>query len=175
MASARASYVSLILVSILFLGFVLVKFRQHKKADQLLLQSAYLLLPILSAFFITQAINTQVTTLQENNSGRYGSVIGNISSIALTNDASSYRFKLWEHAFDYIAENPLMGCGYGNWKLASIPYEKEYIDDLNVPAHAHNDFLEHAAELGLLGGLLYLSLYVCLFFCTIKTFTICCF
>lgn len=169
MASARASYVSLILVSILFLGFVLMQFRQHKKAEQLLLQSAYLLLPILSAFFITQAINTQVTTLQENNSGRYGSVIGNISSIALTNDASSYRFKLWEHAFDYIAENPLMGCGYGNWKLASIPYEKEYIDDLNVPAHAHNDFLEHAAELGLLGGLLYLSLYVCLFFCTIKT------
>ncbi len=169
MASARASYVSLILVSIIFLGFVLVKFRAHKKADQLLLQSAYLLLPLLSAFFITQAINTQVTTLQESNSGRYGSVIGNISSIALTNDASSYRFKLWEHAFDYIAENPLMGCGYGNWKLASIPYEKEYIDDLNVPAHAHNDFLEHAAELGLLGGLLYLSLYVCLFFCTIKT------
>ncbi len=169
MASARASYVSLILVSIIFIGFVLVKFRQHKKAEHLLLQSAYLLLPILSAFFITQAINTQVTTLQESNSGRYGSVIGNISSIALTNDASSYRFKLWEHAFDYIAENPLMGCGYGNWKLASIPYEKEYIDDLNVPAHAHNDFLEHAAELGLLGGLLYLSLYVCLFLCTIKT------
>jgi O-antigen ligase/Tfp pilus assembly protein PilF len=169
MASARSSYVSLFLVSLLFLGFVLVEFRKHKRADQLLLQSAYLLLPLLSAFFITQAINTQVTTLQENNSGRYGSVIGNISSIALTNDASSYRFKLWEHAFDYIAENPLMGCGYGNWKLASIPYEKEYIDDLNVPAHAHNDFLEHAAELGLLGGLLYLSLYVCLFFFTIKT------
>lgn len=169
MASARSSYVSLFLVSIVFLAFLLIEFRKHKKADQLLLQSAYLLLPLLSAFFITQAINTQVTTLQENNSGRYGSVLGNISSIALTNDASSYRFKLWEHAFDYIAENPLMGCGYGNWKLASIPYEKEYIDDLNVPAHAHNDFLEHAAELGLLGGLLYLSLYVCLFFCTIKT------
>jgi len=169
MASARSSYVSLFLVSLIFLVFLFVEFRKHKKADKLLLQSAYLLLPLLSAFFITQAINTQVTTLQENNSGRYGSVIGNISSIALTNDASSYRFKLWEHAFDYIAENPLMGCGYGNWKLASIPYEKEYINDLNVPAHAHNDFLEHAAELGLLGGLLYLSLYVCLFFCTIKT------
>jgi O-antigen ligase len=169
MASARASYVSLFLVSIIFLVFLIFEFRKYKKVDQLLLQCAYLLLPLLSAFFITQAINTQVSTLQEANSGRYGSVIGNISSIALTNDASSYRFKLWEHAFDYIAEHPLMGCGYGNWKLASIPYEKEYIDDLNVPAHAHNDFLEHAAELGILGGLLYLSLYVCLFFFTIKT------
>jgi len=169
MASARSSYVSLFLVSLIFLSFLFVEFRKHKKADKLLLQSAYLLLPLLSAFFITQAINTQVTTMQESSSGRYGNVISNISSIALTNDASSYRFKLWEHAFDYIAEHPLMGCGYGNWKLASIPYEKEYIDDLNVPAHAHNDFLEHAAELGLLGGLLYLSLYVCLFLCTIKT------
>lgn len=169
MASARASYVSLFLVSIIFIAFLILEFRKHKKADKLLLHSAYLVLPLLSAFFITQAINTQVTTLQESNSGRYGSVIENISSIALTNDASSYRFKLWEHAFDYVSENPLMGCGYGNWKLASIPYEKEYIDDLNVPAHAHNDFLEHAAELGVLGGLLYLSLFVCLFLCTIKT------
>lgn len=169
MVSARASYVSLFLVSLIFVGFLIISFLKHKKTEKLVLQTSYLLLPLVSAFFITQAIYTQTTTMQENSGGRYGNVIGNISSIALTNDASSYRFKLWEHAGDYILKNPLMGCGYGNWKLASIPYEKEYIDDLNVPAHAHNDFLEHAAELGLPGGILYLSLFVCLFFCTIST------
>lgn len=169
MASARASYFSLFILVLVCIIFFISKFLTHKKVDKLILQFTYLIIPLASSFLITQSIYFHATSLQENNIARYGNVIGNITSIELTNDGSSYRFKLWEHAFDYIAENPLMGCGYGNWKLASIPYEKEYIDDLNVPAHAHNDFLEHAAELGLLGGLLYLSLYVCLFFCTIKT------
>jgi len=169
MASARASYVSLILVTVAYIGFNVIQYLRNKQTENLLYKIAYLLLPILAAYFISQITYTQATTIQDNNAGRYGNVVGNLSSIALTNDASSYRFKLWEHAADYILKNPLMGCGYGNWKLASIPYEKEYINDLNVPAHAHNDFLEHAAELGLAGGLLYLSLFVCLFVFTLKT------
>lgn len=169
MVSARASYVSLILVTVCYLIFLLIQYFQEKKTEKLVFSASYILLPILAAFFIAQAVYTQATTIQENSGSRYGSVVANISSIALTNDASSYRFKLWEHAIDYIGDNPLMGCGYGNWKLASIPYEKEYINDLNVPAHAHNDFLEYAAELGIPGGLLYLSLYFCLFFFTLST------
>lgn len=169
MASARASYVSLILVVIVYIVFCTFQYTRNKQTEKLLYRIAYILLPILAAYFISQVTYTQATTIQDNNAGRYGNVVGNLSSIALTNDASSYRFKLWEHAADYIMKNPIMGCGYGNWKLASIPYEKEYINDLNVPAHAHNDFLEHAAELGLPGGLLYLSLYLCLFVFTLKT------
>lgn len=169
MASARASYVSLILVSICYTIFLIIQYTQSKKTETLLFRLAYLFIPIIAAVFISQISYTQATTFQDNNAGRYGNVVGNLSSIALTNDASSYRFKLWEHAIDYISKNPIMGAGYGNWKLASIPYEKEYINDLNVPAHAHNDFLEHTAELGLLGGLLYLSLYFSLFICTLKT------
>lgn len=169
MASARAAYVSLILVTLAYIVFSVLQYLRSRQPEKLLYSLSYILLPIVAAYFISQVSYTQATTIQDNNTGRYGNVVSNISSIALTNDASSYRFKLWEHAADYIMKNPLMGCGYGNWKLASIPYEKEYINDLNVPAHAHNDFLEHAAELGLLGGLLYLSLYVCLFIFTLKT------
>ncbi len=169
MASARASYVSLILVTIVYIVFCSFQYTRNKQTEKLLYRIGYILLPILAAYFISQVTYTQATTIQDNNAGRYGNVVGNLSSIALTNDASSYRFKLWEHAADYILKKPIMGCGYGNWKLASIPYEKEYINDLNVPAHAHNDFLEHAAELGLPGGLLYLSLYVCLFVFTLQT------
>ena len=62
-----------------------------------------------------------------------------------------------------------MGCGYGNWKIASIPYTKYLVDDLIVPIHAQNDFLEYFAELGLAGGLLYISLFVCVLVFTIKT------
>ncbi|HCL05392.1 MAG TPA: hypothetical protein DHW64_05255 [Chitinophagaceae bacterium] len=169
MASARASYVSLIIISISYIVFLIFQYFRNREAERLLYRIASLILPIIVAYFISQITYTQAITIQGNNTSRFGNVVSNISSISLTNDASSYRFKLWEHAADYILKNPLMGCGYGNWKLASIPYEKEYINDLNVPAHAHNDFLEHAAELGLPGGLLYLSLYFCLLLFTIKT------
>jgi len=188
MVSARASYVSLLLVTLIFIGFLVFEYLKTKKIEPLVTRSCYLLLPIIAAFFIAQAIYVQVAVPQENNAPtqavvvnnnpmalpddaatRYGNVINNISSISVSNNASSYRFKLWEHAGDYILKHPFMGCGYGNWKLASIPYEKEYINDLYVPAHAHNDFLEHAAELGILGGLLYLALYVSLFLTTLKT------
>jgi O-antigen ligase len=169
MASARASYVSLIIISISYIVFLIFQYFRNREAERLLYRIASLILPIIVAYFISQITYTQAITIQGNNTSRFGNVVSNISSISLTNDASSYRFKLWEHAADYILKNPLMGCGYGNWKLASIPYEKEYINDLNVPAHAHNDFLEHCAELGLPGGLLYLSLYLCLFLFTLKT------
>ncbi|MFZ9718628.1 MAG: O-antigen ligase family protein, partial [Chitinophagaceae bacterium] len=70
------------------------------------------------------------------------------------------RTTLWASALDYIQHHPICGAGYGNWKLASIPYEREHIDELFVAYHSHNDFLEMTAETGWLGGLTYLSLFV---------------
>jgi tetratricopeptide (TPR) repeat protein len=82
-----------------------------------------------------------------------GAVTARIQSIKLENNASSGRLHLWEGAFDYATKHPLMGAGYGNWKLASIPYEKEFTNDLFVPYHSHNDFLEMFADLGIVGGI----------------------
>jgi len=68
----------------------------------------------------------------------------------------------WNAAFDYFIKHPFLGCGYGNWKLASIPYDKEISNDLFVPYHAHNDFLEIGAELGIIGFGLFIGLFIIL-------------
>ncbi len=166
--NARSSYVGLLLVAGIYIAFCLLSFRKDKRKELLLYRAAYLLLPLLIALFCANMILTSAQSFQDEKGG-YGTVTERLGTIGLTNDASNYRFALWRHAIDYSKHHPLMGCGFGNWKLASIPYEKEYIDDLNVPAHSHNDFLETTAELGLAGGMLLLALFVVLIVYTVRT------
>jgi O-antigen ligase len=52
--------------------------------------------------------------------------------------------------------------------LASIPYEKEYTNDLFVPYHCHNDYIEMFADLGVIGGLSFATLFVLLGITTIQ-------
>jgi O-antigen ligase/tetratricopeptide (TPR) repeat protein len=166
--NARSSYVGLLLITGIYIAFCLFTFWKYKRKELLLYRTGYLLLPLLIAFFSSNMILSSAQSFQDEKGG-YGTVAERFGTIGFTNDASSYRFALWKHAVDYSKHHPLMGCGYGNWKLASIPYEKEYIDDMNVPAHSHNDFLETSAELGLPGGLLLLALFVILVVYTIRT------
>jgi len=93
-----------------------------------------------------------------------------ISSIAFTNESSSYRFFIWENAFDYISQNPFIGCGIGNWKVESAAYWSTFGVDYLVPYHAHNDFLEFSTELGVIGGLTYLGLFLLITYKSISSY-----
>jgi tetratricopeptide (TPR) repeat protein len=57
-------------------------------------------------------------------------------------------------------KNKLIGAGFGNWKLAVIPYEREILDDNILSYHIHNDFLEVGAETGIIGFILYVGLFI---------------
>lgn len=91
----------------------------------------------------------------------FSSVDKRVGDIVDANQGSTReRLKLWDAAWKYTVSHPLGGCGFGNWKLASIPYSREFNDGLIVPIHAHNDFLEYFAELGWGGGILYVAIFV---------------
>ena len=71
----------------------------------------------------------------------------------------SERFLMWRSAFDMIADNPILGVGFGNFEQK---YQNEYI----LPearerwqGHAHNTYLQLWAETGLIG----LSIYCAMF------------
>jgi tetratricopeptide (TPR) repeat protein len=59
-----------------------------------------------------------------------------------------------------MSSNPLLGVGLGNWKLKSIDYDSKDINGYVVPYHAHSDFIQLGAELGVLGFLLYLGIFL---------------
>jgi tetratricopeptide (TPR) repeat protein len=102
---------------------------------------------------------------KQDSIGTYGTVTERLGSISYAGDG---RWPIWVNSIDYIKANPFKGCGYGNWKIASIPYSKTWVNDFTVPIHSHNDFLELSAEIGIQGGIAYLALFVCLLLYTSK-------
>ncbi|MFM7357585.1 MAG: O-antigen ligase family protein [Sediminibacterium sp.] len=101
----------------------------------------------------------------------FSSVDKRVIEIVDANQGSTQeRLKLWDAAWKYTLSHPIGGCGFGNWKLASIPYSREFNDGLIVPIHAHNDFLEYFAELGWGGGILYIAIFVFLLVYGLVTF-----
>jgi O-antigen ligase len=160
--STRSTFVSLLGIMIIFAATTLY-FRKKADLKSSIISIAYILVPVIFAFFFS---NLALSNISEASSS--GAVTDRIQSIQLNNQASSGRLHLWEGAIDYFLKHPFIGDGYGNWKLASIPYEKEFTNDLYVPYHSHNDFLEAAADLGIVGGLAYLGLFVLAFVFTIQ-------
>ena len=78
-----------------------------------------------------------------------------------TNDGSvNQRLRYYEDVLTHISQNPLLGVGIGNWKLSSIDYDKDDITGYIVPYHAHSDFIQLGAELGFIGFLLYLGIFL---------------
>ena len=90
------------------------------------------------------------------------SAIERASTISLsTNDGSvNQRVRYYQDVLSHMSINPILGTGLGNWKLVSIDYDKEDIVGYVVPYHAHSDFIQLGAELGLIGFLLYLGIFL---------------
>ena len=59
-----------------------------------------------------------------------------------------------------MISNPIIGVGLGNWKLKSIDYDKDNIEGYVVPYHAHSDFIQIGAELGIIGFVLYIGIFI---------------
>ncbi len=160
--STRSTFLSLFAIIILF-AITTLYFRKKTDIKTSILSISYFVVPVIFAFFFSNLALSNI-----NDASTTGAVTNRIQSIQLNNEASSGRLHLWQGAIDYFLKHPLKGDGYGNWKLASIPYEKEFTNDLYVPYHSHNDFLEAAADLGIVGGLAYLGLFVIAFIFTLQ-------
>ncbi|NCI45779.1 O-antigen ligase family protein [Sediminibacterium soli] len=170
LANARAAYLSLFLITLLYLIFCFVENKKERNWGLLITRIGFSIVSIVIGIIVSQMVLAAAISAQSQYTGGYGSLTDRLGTINTSESGNLVRLQLWSHAIDYTKHHPLMGCGYGNWKIASIPYIRTMTDDLFVPQHSHNDFLEAFAEMGVLGGLLFLSLFVCLAVFTIKTY-----
>ena len=163
--NTRSTFVGLGIISLLFI-VTTIYFVNKRSPKKIFLQIAYFIFPIILAYFSANFVLKNAVDLQGFQGG-YGTVAKRVGDITVASEQNS-RIHLWKGAIDYAIKHPILGAGYGNWKLASIPYEKEYTNDLFVPYHSHNDFFEMFADLGVIGGLSFVALFLFMLLFTIK-------
>lgn len=165
--NARAAYLGLF-IQILLCCVYLISYHKIYSAKKNLTYFLSFLIPILIGLSISQYL--LVIGLKNSNSeGSYGTIDKRLATLSdHSQSSSSARLFFWNNALKQIKENPLTGCGYGNWKIESVKYEYGFYNDFNYSKHVHNDFLQITAEAGIPAGILFLSIFLFALIYTIK-------
>ena len=158
---SRAAFVASGITLFLYTGLCLYFFRVTRNKKWFWLPSFYIL-PLL----LSLSLNSFYF------SGKGADALNRASTISLsTNDGSvNQRLRYYEDVLEHMIAHPLLGTGLGNWKIKSIDYDKNEIKGYIVPYHAHSDFIQLGAELGIIGFALYLGVFVLAVFFVIKVF-----
>lgn len=78
-----------------------------------------------------------------------------LTSFSFSDTSSTERIALWKEAAQAISQSPILGVGLGNYLSMARP-----LYDPKTPFYAHNLYLDVAAEIGLVGLVLFLMLFV---------------
>ena len=79
-----------------------------------------------------------------------------ISSIFTANDAANNaRIGIWVTTISMIADHPFIGIGWGAYQLTYPQYNYYLTETTQTIYHAHNLYLQTAAEVGIAGALAY--------------------
>ena len=151
MIQSRASFIA---VGLIFISFILLNvllYYRNSKNKKFLTLNLYLVLPLIFAVLANQSFY----------SDKGADAISRAATISFnTSDGSvDQRLRYYEDVFKQVSSDPLLGVGLGNWKLKSIEYDNRDINGYVVPYHAHSDFIQLGAELGLIGFFLYLGIF----------------
>ena len=151
MIQSRASFVAAVLIGLLiFIWSATLYFKSRSFKE--FTPNLFYLAPLILALFFNQILI----------SDKGADALSRAASISISTDDSSVnqRLRYYEDVITHISKNPILGVGIGNWKLTSIKYDKDDIDGYIVPYHAHSDFIQLGAELGILGIFLYILVFI---------------
>ncbi len=154
---ARAFLIGVIGISVVFVGYNLVRFLQQRQRKHLAM--------VTSSVGIVLLVFLVFTTVQQRRyperSGRLRQSL--IAQIATLRDfesiSSRMRMFSYQWSLALIRENPVLGVGPGNWRVNIPKYENQLDDDFQILYHAHSDFLQFLVETGIPGGLAYMGIF----------------
>ncbi len=81
-------------------------------------------------------------------------------------EAGQQRVFMWKSALSMIKDHPVTGVGYRRWGQSLAEYSRRFPEwqvDISAYGHAHNSLLTVTAETGLVGLLLFVLFWLCLF------------
>jgi len=152
MIQSRASFIAVGVITIGYSIWQIIIYLKHTKSTKSFLSIGYIIVPLLFAVTINQTVIAS----------KGADALSRAATISLsTNDGSvNLRLRYYKDVLTHLTSNPIFGTGLGNWKLKSIDYDSKNISGYVVPYHAHSDFIQLGAELGIIGFLLYLGIFL---------------
>ena len=155
--STRAAILTFTILAPILLIFSTIIYYRFKKSYLFKISLTYLFTLIIS-FCLNYLVSDLLGKSEYNISNRVSSLTALVDEEQQKDGSLTQRINFYSQAFNFIIENPFFGTGIGNWKIKSIDTNKDRIIGYMVPYHVHNDYLELAAETGLIGLLIYLTI-----------------
>lgn len=146
----RGAILAFGLLNLFIITYLLLKQKDNKYS--------FRMIALALTFFISY---TLVSTIIKNDN-KSNLINDRVASISLNSDDQSIgeRLRFYNVSLKIISKNPILGIGLGNWKFESIKYDAYNLTEYTVPYHAHNDYLQIASEIGLLGLIFYLTAFI---------------
>lgn len=143
------------ILSLIFLVLALVIYLiANKKWQNLAQYSVLIILPLIIFFKGYNPINDSNNIAQR---------ITNFSDSSTSN-----RLSLYTNSIDFSLSNPF-GSGLGTYKISSIASDIPNMKGYQVAYHNHNDFLQYATEIGIVGATLYLLIFLSVLYFVFKS------
>tara|TARA_X000000368_G_scaffold121384_2_gene95178 strand:- start:11284 stop:12567 length:1284 start_codon:yes stop_codon:yes gene_type:complete len=159
--ASRTSYV--VMAALIIIALVIFIIRRDKISNVTTSILGYLTMLILLGYIAT------TITLGSNNEAN---MIKRMQTIDYSETSTNTRVRYYTFGVKDFFKNPLIGYGLGNFKIISVERDKENINSYVVPYTMHNDFLEVAVELGIVGLILFVLIFTYPLYLIFKRFKI---
>ncbi len=178
---ARTAMLSAIIYTILFLIYIIIDGLRQKNILQ---NVKFIIVPFLAIVFVSYFFAININRIDKSSPNTFSNML---FAPVLKPDKvdkekqkkqkgfvsyDSGRIIYYEMALDDFKSSPLMGVGVGNWKLTNKDkfFAIAKKDKFVYPLRVHNDFLQVLAEVGMVGFLSYVIIFLTLIFCILKLF-----
>jgi len=159
--SSRAFYIGLFFLTVAYLAYLGINYFREKQKNLTRLIFIYAggLATAILIFTVTQEV------LYPKTGGTFNvGIAQRMSTISGNEESSNKRLNAWKRSFHIIKKEPILGCGLGNWKVATLKEENETNPNYIYQYKAHNDFIETTTEVGIFGGLFFVAIFFVILF-----------
>jgi O-antigen ligase len=148
LSESRGSWLSFLILSIVYIGLIYKLFLKNNNKRQLLL---VLLFSIIFGFIGTQTNASKLIKTAINNVQSWH--IGDES-----NTSSGLRMQMWKSGLTAAKQSPWFGYGYRNANKAASEYAPNNERAIRIKTHLHNEYITNFVSAGVIGLLMLLTL-----------------
>ena len=194
-SGSRTALLSLSIITLIILAYTIFRYLKTREKKDLLPLGFMVVVPFIAVLFVLNAnkIHSKkmnslaiITQYYPDNYRKIEKILRDnkdivTSTVKLSPEEKSAttlllkktgRYEIWRSAAQMFKEHPFLGVGYGNYQVHSKgDFFKRKVDKrYRVPRRVHNDFLEKFVETGIIGGLLYLAIFLFLLWSLYKIY-----